>query len=162
MEVSDILARGVRDPGVGFVTLTRVRVTEDLLQARIYYTTLGGADQRQRTARALERAQPFIRRSLASRLRLRRVPEIAFAFDQSIAHQARVEELIEQIHREDAERAEHEEHDEHKGHEGHEEHEEHEEEHEKHEEREGHEQDEGHEEDEGHERTRPGKGSGDE
>lgn len=128
MEVGAILARSVHDPGVGFVTLTRVRVTGDLLQAHIYYTTLGGAEERTRTARALERAQPFIRRSLASRLRLRRVPEIRFTFDQSIAHQARVEELIARIHEEHEERKqhegyeehkEHEERDEHEGHEGH-------------------------------------------
>jgi ribosome-binding factor A len=101
MEVGDILARSVHDPGVGFVTLTRVRVTEDLLQARVYYTTLGDEAARKKTARALDRAQPFIRRALGERLRLRRVPEISFTFDQSIAHQARVEELLEQIHRDD-------------------------------------------------------------
>jgi ribosome-binding factor A len=105
MEVSDILARAVHDPGIGFVTLTRVRVTEDLQQARIFYTALGDVGERRKTARALDRAQPFIRRALGERLRLRRVPELTFAFDQSIAHQARVEELIEQIHREDTERA---------------------------------------------------------
>lgn len=101
-EVGDILARQVRDPGVGFVTVTRVRVTEDLLQARVFYTTM---DDRRATARALERALPFVRRALAERLRLRRVPELTFAFDESIAHQARVEELLQEIQQQDAERA---------------------------------------------------------
>jgi ribosome-binding factor A len=104
-EVSDILGREVRDPGIGFLTLTRVRVTEDLSQARIYYTTLGDPAERKKTARALERAVPFIRRSLAERLHVRRMPELAFEFDQSVAHQARVEELLEEIKREDLERA---------------------------------------------------------
>jgi ribosome-binding factor A len=104
-EVGDILAREVRDPGVGFLTLTRVRVTEDLQQARIYYTMMGDPAERKKTARALERALPFIRRALAERVHVRRVPELAFQFDHSVAHQARVEELLEEIRREDIERA---------------------------------------------------------
>jgi ribosome-binding factor A len=103
-EVGEILAREVRDPGVGFLTLTRVRVTDDLQLARVYYTTLGDPVERKKTARALERALPFIRRSLGQRLRLRRVPEVAFSFDESVGHQARVEELLQEIQREDAER----------------------------------------------------------
>jgi len=104
-EVADILGREVRDPGIGFLTLTRVRVTDDLSQARIYYTMLGEPADRKKTARALERALPFIRRALAERLHVRRMPELAFQFDESVAHQARVEELLEEIKREDLERA---------------------------------------------------------
>jgi len=105
IEVGDILARQVNDPGVGFLTLTRVKVTDDLLQAIIFYTTLGDPSERKKTARALERALPFIRRALAARLQLRRVPELTFRFDESVAHQARVEELLEDIRRQDALRA---------------------------------------------------------
>lgn len=105
IEVGDILSRKVHDPGVGFLTLTRVKVTEDLLQALIFYTAMGDPAERKKTARALERALPFIRRSLGQRLQLRRVPEITFRYDESVAHQARVEELLENIKREDAERA---------------------------------------------------------
>jgi len=104
-ELADILSREVRDPGLGLLTITRVRVSEDLQQARVFYTTLGGREERTRTARALDRALPFVRRSLAQRVRLRRVPELAFTFDESIAHQARVEELLQDIQRENAERA---------------------------------------------------------
>jgi ribosome-binding factor A len=105
VEVGDILARQVHDPGVGFLTLTRVKVTDDLLQARIFYTVMGDPAERKKTARALERALPFVRRSLGRRLQLRRVPEITFRYDESVAHQARVEELLEDIKREDAARA---------------------------------------------------------
>ena len=80
-------------------------MTDDLLQARIFYTAMGDPAERKKTARALERALPFIRRALGQRLQLRRVPEIAFRYDESVAHQARVEELLEDIKREDAERA---------------------------------------------------------
>jgi ribosome-binding factor A len=103
-DLGDLLAREVHDPGIGFVTITRVRVTEDLLQARVFYTALGDQAAAQKTARGLERALPFLRRALAQRLRLRRVPELTFAIDESIGHQARVEELLEQIKREETSR----------------------------------------------------------
>jgi len=104
-DLGDLLAREVHDPGIGFVTITRVRVTEDLLQARVFYTALGDQAAAQKTARGLERALPFLRRALGQRLRLRRVPELTFAVDESIGHQARVEELLEQIKREEAAQA---------------------------------------------------------
>jgi len=103
-ETSDILAREVHDRGVGFVTVTRVSVTADLQIARVYYTTMAEGAARKETARALERAKPFVRRQLAGRLSLRRMPEIEFRFDQSVEHQARIEQLIHEIHEEDAAR----------------------------------------------------------
>ena len=96
-EASQVLAREVHDPGVGFVTLTRVAVTPDLQLARIYYTRLGDDAARADTAKALARVRPFVRRLLGDRLRLRHAPDIQFVFDQSIAHQARVEELLQEI-----------------------------------------------------------------
>ena len=101
-ETSDILAREVHDPGVGFVTITRVSVTSDLQIARVYYTTMAAGAARKDTARALQRATPFVRRQLAGRLGLRRMPELEFRFDESIAHQARIEQLIHDIHEADA------------------------------------------------------------
>jgi ribosome-binding factor A len=102
MEVSELLVRKVHDPGVGFLTITKVRVSEDLQHARVFYTTLGDDAGRRQTARALTRVTPFVRRQLAERLRLRRAPELTFSFDQSVAHQARVEELLQEIHRQEA------------------------------------------------------------
>ena len=101
-ELSTLLQREVHDPGVGFITITRVRVSPDLQVAHIYYTGLGDATAQRSTEKALVRVTPFVRRQLAQRLRLRRVPEIAFVFDKSIAHQARVEELLQEIHANDA------------------------------------------------------------
>jgi len=102
METSEILAREVHDPEVGFVTVTRVRVSADLQVARIYYTSMGDAAARRTTERALRRANPFVRHQLARRLSLRRVPEMSFVFDKSVADQARVEELLQEIHTRDA------------------------------------------------------------
>lgn len=105
-EISDLLARGaVHDPGIGFITLTRVQVSADLQVAHILYTTLGDEKARRETAKALERATPFLRRHLGSRLRLRRVPEIDFRFDQAIAHQDRIEQVLRDLHEEERQRA---------------------------------------------------------
>jgi len=96
-ELAMLLAREVHDPGIGFVTMTRVQVTPDLQQARVYYTALGDETVRRSTARALERAVPFLRRQIGSRLRLKRVPELQFVYDESIAGQDRIEQLLNEI-----------------------------------------------------------------
>jgi ribosome-binding factor A len=105
-ELSEILTRGeVHDPGIGFITLTRVQVTPDLQLARVFYTSLGDPNARKETARALTRATGFFRRQIGARLQLRRVPELEFRFDESIAHQDRIEQILRDIHEEDAQRA---------------------------------------------------------
>ncbi len=96
-EVSSLIARDLQDPGIGFITITRVQVSPDLQHARVYYTSLGDAAARKNTARALERAGSFMRRQIGQRLRLRRAPELEFVFDESIAHQDRVEQLLQEF-----------------------------------------------------------------
>jgi ribosome-binding factor A len=104
-ELSELLSRGaVRDPGIGFITLTRVQVTADLQLARVYYTTMGDPNARKDTARALKRATPFFRRRVGERLQLRRVPELEFRFDESVANQDRIEQILRDLHKEEAKR----------------------------------------------------------
>ena len=104
-ELSTLLSRGaVHDPGIGFITLTRVQVSPDLQQARVFYTTLGDPKARQETARALQRATPFLRRQIGGALRLRRVPELDFRFDESIANQDRIERILQDLKEEEAQR----------------------------------------------------------
>ena len=103
-EIGALLAREVHDPGIGFITVTRVKVSPDLQVARIYYTSMADEKGRAATKAALERAKPFLRRQIGARVQLRRVPELAFHFDEGIAHQARVEELILEIQKDRAER----------------------------------------------------------
>ena len=104
-ELSELLSRGrVHDPGIGFITLTRVKVSPDLQQARVYYTSLGDDAARRQTAEALDRATGFFRRHLGDRLRLRRVPELHFQFDESVGHQDRVEQILRELHEEDERR----------------------------------------------------------
>ena len=97
-EIALLLAREVHDPGIGFVTITRVQVTPDLQQARVYYTALGDDKARRNSERALERAAPFLRRQIGARLRLKRVPELKFFYDESIAGQDRIERLLDELH----------------------------------------------------------------
>ncbi len=97
-ELGDLLAREVHDPGLGFVTITRVQLTGDLQQARVFYTVLGDEKGRRQSDRTLHRALPFLRRQIGARLRLKRVPELQFIYDESIAGQDRIEQLINELH----------------------------------------------------------------
>jgi ribosome-binding factor A len=103
-EISQMLATEVRDPGIGLVTVTRAKVTGDLSIARIYWTIIGDAAERKKTAKALQRAVPYLRHLLSQRLTLRRAPEIQFLFDESVAAQDRIEQIIQELHAEEAAR----------------------------------------------------------
>jgi ribosome-binding factor A len=96
-ELAMLLAREIHDPGIGFVTITRVQMTPDLQQARVFYTALGDDKARQNSGRAIDRASSFLRRQIGSRLRLKRVPELTFIYDESIAGQDRIERLLNEI-----------------------------------------------------------------
>jgi ribosome-binding factor A len=105
-ELSEMLTRGdVHDPGIGFITLTRVQVSADLQVAKVFYTTLGDPKARIETQKALERATPFFRRQIGARVRLRRVPEVEFRFDETIQHQDRIEQILRDLREEEAARA---------------------------------------------------------
>jgi ribosome-binding factor A len=105
-EVSQILATEVADPGVGLVTVSRVKVTPDLSLARVYWTILGNDEERKKTTKALQRAASFVRRVLAGRVTLRRVPEVVFQYDEGLANHQRVEEILHELHEQEAARAE--------------------------------------------------------
>ena len=103
-EVSQILATEVADPGVGLVTVTRVKVTPDLSLARIYWTILGDEAERKKTQKALMRAAAYVRHLLSTRMALRRSPEVTFTFDRAVADQHRVEEILYELKQEEAAR----------------------------------------------------------
>ena len=98
-ELASLLAREVHDPGIGFVTLTRVQVSPDLQLARVFYTALGDDKTRAASGRALERAAPFLRRQIGARLRLKRAPELTFVYDEAIAGQDRIEQILNELGR---------------------------------------------------------------
>lgn len=97
-EIAHIIQYELKDPGVGFVTITAAEVSVDLKHARIFYTVLGDEDCRSKSSSALKRASGFIQRELGKRLKLRYTPEISFQFDKSVEYGAHIEELIQKIH----------------------------------------------------------------
>jgi len=100
-EISSLLVSELKDPRIGFTTVTAVRLTPDLRQAHIYVSVLGSREQQQQTLNGLTAARAFIRHQLTQRLHVRRLPELRFELDPSIEYGARIEELIEQTHRHD-------------------------------------------------------------
>ena len=90
-EVSDILLKQIRDPGIGTVTITDVEVTDDLRLAKIFFVEMGKDQIDDHIREGLQRAKGFLRRELGKRLRLRHTPEISFIFDRSFAYGNRIE-----------------------------------------------------------------------
>lgn len=94
----------MKDPRIGFVSITRVEVSGDLAHAKVYVSVLGSDEERNNTMAALKRATGFLRHELAGRLVLRHVPELVFKLDLSLEKGAEVMELIKQIEQEHAQK----------------------------------------------------------
>lgn len=103
-ELGSLLLREVRDPRLEGVTITEVRVTPDLLMARIFFTLLDKDVPVADVQAALERATGFLRSQLGARVRLRLVPELVFMHDMSAAYGGHIDVLLDQIAQEDAAR----------------------------------------------------------
>lgn len=86
--VAELVQREIKDPRVGMVTITRATVSPDLRHARIYFSTLGDAGQRQRSLEGLRSAAGFLRGQVARRLQLRIAPELRFEIDDNIEYAA--------------------------------------------------------------------------
>ncbi len=98
--VSAVIQKELFDPRMGFTTITRVEVTDDLRFSHIYYSVLGDEQQWQNTGEAVEHAAAFIRCRLGDELNLRYVPEIVFRPDHSVEYSIRIEQELERIRRE--------------------------------------------------------------
>lgn len=96
VELADLIQRELKDPRVGFVTVTEVRMSPDLKHARVYVSVYEGEEEKkQESITALQRAEGFLRHSLGRRLRLRYVPALRFVVDDTLDHSARIDELLE-------------------------------------------------------------------
>jgi len=97
-EVSGIIGHALKDPRIGeLTTLTDVELSGDMRHAKIFVSVYGDANEQAKTMKGLESATGFIRTELSKRIRLRYTPEIMFALDESIAHGARIFELLNQV-----------------------------------------------------------------
>jgi len=96
-ELGEIISRKIKDPRVGFVTVTDVEVTGDLQQATVYISVLGSDQEKEDTLKGLVKASGFIRSEIGQRIRLRKTPEISFEFDESIEYGNKIEKLLKDI-----------------------------------------------------------------
>jgi ribosome-binding factor A len=99
--IAEALSREIRDPRVGFVTVTGVLVTNDLSHARVSVSVPGDETEKARALQGLQSAAGFLRSRAARALTTRTVPELHFELDKGVEHAARIEELLESIRRED-------------------------------------------------------------
>jgi len=96
-EISLLLLREVKDPHVGFITITDVEVSKDLQVAKVYYTIMGDEKETSDSAQALKRVSRFIKRRLGKRLRLRYIPDIIFKYDHSIEYGEKIDHILSHI-----------------------------------------------------------------
>src|SRR4051794_29761092 len=96
-ELGGIIGQKLKDPRVGFVTVTDVEVTGDLQQATIFISVLGSESEKEDTLKGLNKAKGFIRTEIGQRIRLRITPEINFEFDESVAYGNRIDSLLRQV-----------------------------------------------------------------
>ncbi|HET6420348.1 MAG TPA: ribosome-binding factor A [Geobacteraceae bacterium] len=95
--ISGLLIKGLKDPRIGFVTITGVKVTDDLHLATVYYSVIGADDEKKSSEKALNSAKGFIRKEMGRSLRLRYVPDIIFRYDDSMDYAQRIESIIHEI-----------------------------------------------------------------
>ncbi|MDU9889011.1 30S ribosome-binding factor RbfA [Staphylococcus aureus] len=100
-ELMDIINNKVKDPRVGFITITDVVLTNDLSQAKVFLTVLGNDKEVENTFKALDKVKGFIKSELGSRMRLRIMPELMYEYDQSIEYGNKIERMIQDLHKQD-------------------------------------------------------------
>jgi ribosome-binding factor A len=93
-ELQQLIQQEVKDPRVGFATVTGVETTPDLRHARVYVTVLAGDEEAETAVRALQEARAYLRRELAARTELRYVPELDFSRDTTLERANRIEALL--------------------------------------------------------------------
>src|SRR5699024_1127172 len=96
-EIGDLINRKLKDPRVGFVTVTDVELTNDLQHATVYVSVLGDEDEKESSIKGLNKAAGFIRSEIGKRIRLRKVPEIVFEFDEAHEYGNHIEEILKDL-----------------------------------------------------------------
>ena len=97
-EISDLIFNELKDPRIGFVTVTSVACTEDLREAKIYVSVMGDEKKARDTLNGLNSSLGFVRREIGKRIRLRFTPEISFALDTSLNYSDHIQRLLNEIH----------------------------------------------------------------
>ena len=100
-EISKVALEEIKDPRIGFLTITKVELTKDLRYAKVYFSVLGGAKEKALALKGLNSAKGYIKGVVADRIKLRLVPEISFRIDESIEHTKEIYDLFERIKKKD-------------------------------------------------------------
>ena len=93
-EISMIIQQEIKDPGLGFITIIDVKMTEDLKYAKVYYSVFGSEEEKERTAQALKRATNYVKHLLGDKVRMKYMPEITFVYDTDQEKAARIDEIL--------------------------------------------------------------------
>ena len=96
-EIATMLFGEVHDPRIGFVTITKVMVTKDLRQAKIYFSMIGSEKEKEKTMEGLQSASGYLKKEIGTRLKLRRFPELTFKFDDSLEYASNIEKILKEI-----------------------------------------------------------------
>ena len=99
-EISKVALEEVKDPRIGFLTITKVELTRDLRYAKVYFSVLGGAKEKALALKGLNSAKGYIKGVVADRIKLRLVPQLSFRIDESIEHTKEIYDLFEKIKKE--------------------------------------------------------------
>ena len=94
IEIGELIVKKLKDPRIGFVTITGVDMTSDLKQARVYYTVLGKEKERRETQKGLEHSAGYLQHEIAVRLKLRYTPKLMFRFDESLERGIAIESIL--------------------------------------------------------------------
>ena len=97
-EISDVITREIKDPRIGFVTVTRVEMSDDLRHAKVFVSCIGEESEKVRMLQGLSSATGYIRRHLGRALHLRYTPAISFLLDDSLEHGAKIAQILRQLH----------------------------------------------------------------
>ncbi|MBA4494374.1 30S ribosome-binding factor RbfA [Paenactinomyces guangxiensis] len=96
-ELSQILQQEIKDPRIGFVTVTAVEMSGDLQIAKVYVSVMGTSEKKQQTLAGLEKAKGYIRSEIGRRIHLRHVPELVFVIDESLEHSEHISKLLNDV-----------------------------------------------------------------
>jgi len=96
-EISQLLLTEIKDPRIGFVTLSRVQITEDLSQARVYASVMGSDSERESSLIGLNQSAGYIRKLMGKILHMRKIPRLEFVLDTNLDHSFRIQEVLAEL-----------------------------------------------------------------
>lgn len=95
--ISELIIKGLKDPRIGFVTITGVKLTDDLHLATIFYTVIGSEEEKRATEQGLNSAKGFIRKEMGKSLHMRYLPDLVFRYDESVEYGSRIETILKEL-----------------------------------------------------------------